>query len=165
MLGLNSRSDCETTQGAPAGQSWVSYGSRNSCSICQNPINPSSLPLQRFCKTLSLSSWVSRILFCSRISFSSYWCFRVWRRLWLFSNSSMSFCFISISQVRSARSAWKFAARKRREKMSTFWRKWDLDLYNHYRLKKTQYHIEDRMEVYPADTILFQKGSWESPQD
>lgn len=81
------------------------------------PPPASSMPLLRFCRTLSRSSWVSRILFCSRISFSSYWCFRVWRRRWLFSNSSINFCLISISQVRSARSAWKFAAVSKERKL------------------------------------------------
>ena len=58
----------------------------------------------RFCSTRSRSSCVSRILFCSRISFSSYWCFRVCSRRWLFSSSSINYCLISISHVRSARS-------------------------------------------------------------
>lgn len=64
----------------------------------------------RFCRTRSLSSWVSRILFCSRMSFSSYCSFSISSLRWLFSSSSISFCLISISQVRSARSAWKLAA-------------------------------------------------------
>lgn len=62
------------------------------------------------CRTLSLSSCVSLILFCSIISFCSYCCFSVCRRRWLFSSSSMSFCLIAISQVMLARSAWTFSA-------------------------------------------------------
>lgn len=66
--------------------------------------------LPMLCNTLSLSSCVSRILFCSIISFCSYCCFRVCRRRWLFSSSSISFCLMAISHVMLARSAWTSSA-------------------------------------------------------
>ena len=65
--------------------------------------------LLMFWRTRSLSSCVSLILHCSIISFCSYCCLSVWRRRWLFSSSSISFCLMAISHVMLARSAWKFS--------------------------------------------------------
>ena len=62
----------------------------------------------KLAKTWSRSNCVSLILFSSAVNLSSYWTFRVCRRFWLNSSSSISFCFIDISHVKSARFSFSF---------------------------------------------------------